>query len=689
MAVIPAVLKYVVDTRDLDKADDSLQKMDKSAEKAEKTSKKLSLAMKGIGIASAAIVASGVAFIAASKKTLAYADSLAKAADKAGITIERLQEMRYVGELNGIAFTQMDAAMAAFSNRLGKDLVGSSGAATKSLEALGLTADINAGKFTNSDQVMMEAINRVGELGTAQEKAAHLTNLFGDEVGKRMVVMLKNGSSAVHDMIKEANDLGIIMDANLVRRAEAANDAMFRLSEVIRVQTMSAVLELMPEITNFVNLLVQNKDEVLDFARNIGSLAAGFMELVAMTAKSITNLAKFLGAMDYALDETVAKTANAYTKAKEEGAGLFETEKAYTHRLAKLHKEYKAALDASVASQKKFNELAGGASVVADPTSRDKPPLSIAPKANTGSSDAARAAADSMRAHEEKTRFIMQINDDLHAMQIANIQDEQERLVAQTDFAIEQFTRRYDAELAKHNLTNEEMVLATTTRNETIEQMQLASQERLTEMSKSSFDRLMEDWADTTAQMKEASVGWANQSADALTDFAMTGEADFKGLATSIIRQLIKIQIQEMMTRSFSSLGGIFGGLFGGGAPVTSINALGNVFSNGKVTAFEDGGVVNSPTLFPMANGTGLMGEAGPEAVMPLKRGADGKLGVASSGGQGSKVVNINTTVNVQGNADGQQISTAVVNSIKSLVKQEIGNSIRPGNMLNPTQSMS
>jgi phage-related minor tail protein len=61
----------------------------------------------------------------------------------------------------------------------------------------------------------------------------------------------------------------------------------------------------------------------------------------------------------------------------------------------------------------------------------------------------------------------------------------------------------------------------------------------------------------------------------------------------------------------------------------------------GSVTPFADGGVVNSPVLFPMRGGTGLMGEAGPEAIMPLARGADGKLGVR--GGQGA----MNVTVNI------------------------------------------
>lgn len=72
-------------------------------------------------------------------------------------------------------------------------------------------------------------------------------------------------------------------------------------------------------------------------------------------------------------------------------------------------------------------------------------------------------------------------------------------------------------------------------------------------------------------------------------------------------------------------------------------------FTQGRVTAFANGGVVTGPTTFPMRGGTGLMGEAGPEAIMPLTRGADGRLGVQAQGGGGSQVVVNISTPDVEG----------------------------------------
>ena len=77
--------------------------------------------------------------------------------------------------------------------------------------------------------------------------------------------------------------------------------------------------------------------------------------------------------------------------------------------------------------------------------------------------------------------------------------------------------------------------------------------------------------------------------------------------------------------------------------------ADGAPFSQGRVMPFANGGVVNGPVRFPMRGGTGLMGEAGPEAIMPLARGADGKLGVRTEAGRAVNVVMNIQTSDVEG----------------------------------------
>lgn len=93
----------------------------------------------------------------------------------------------------------------------------------------------------------------------------------------------------------------------------------------------------------------------------------------------------------------------------------------------------------------------------------------------------------------------------------------------------------------------------------------------------------------------------------------------FRGLALSMANQVLSSALRP--------LGNIVGNLFSG--------AL-------SPKPFADGGIVNSPVLFPLRGGAGLMGEAGPEAIMPLSRGSDGRLGVRMGGGGGAASVTVN-----------------------------------------------
>lgn len=90
--------------------------------------------------------------------------------------------------------------------------------------------------------------------------------------------------------------------------------------------------------------------------------------------------------------------------------------------------------------------------------------------------------------------------------------------------------------------------------------------------------------------------------------------------------------------------------------------ADGAPFSQGRVMPFASGGIVSGATPFGMRGGMGVMGEAGPEAIMPLARGPDGKLGVRGGGGASTSVVMNITTPDVQGFARSQNQIAAQMN---------------------------
>jgi phage-related minor tail protein len=116
-----------------------------------------------------------------------------------------------------------------------------------------------------------------------------------------------------------------------------------------------------------------------------------------------------------------------------------------------------------------------------------------------------------------------------------------------------------------------------------------------------------------------------------------------------VARSMIQTTYSAAMKPVTDHFGGMLargvGGLVKGLLPF----ADGAGFAQGRVMPFASGGVVTGPVSFPMRGGIGLMGEAGPEAIMPLSRGADGRLGVRSSGGGAVNVVMNISTPDVEG----------------------------------------
>lgn len=127
---------------------------------------------------------------------------------------------------------------------------------------------------------------------------------------------------------------------------------------------------------------------------------------------------------------------------------------------------------------------------------------------------------------------------------------------------------------------------------------------------------------------------------------------------SDVMKGLVLSLSQTALSAALKPVGNLLGNLFSNALA----NANGNVISAGRVTPFASGGIVNSPVLFPMRGGAGVMGEAGPEAIMPLARGADGKLGVRTTGG-GTTHVTVNiSTPDVQGFRQSQSQIAAMMN---------------------------
>jgi lambda family phage tail tape measure protein len=161
---------------------------------------------------------------------------------------------------------------------------------------------------------------------------------------------------------------------------------------------------------------------------------------------------------------------------------------------------------------------------------------------------------------------------------------------------------------------------------------------------------------------------------DALTDLVVKGKADFRGLVVSILADLARLQLQKGLSRLFDVVGTAIG---------VKTNAVGGVYSSPSLSAYS-GGVYDSPRVFAFAHGIGVFGEAGPEAIMPLKRGRDGKLGVVAQGGTaGNITVNVHVDAtsqpgDIRGDARGIDLGRRIQAAVRAVLVDER----RPGGLL-------
>lgn len=224
----------------------------------------------------------------------------------------------------------------------------------------------------------------------------------------------------------------------------------------------------------------------------------------------------------------------------------------------------------------------------------------------------------------------------------------------------------------------------------------IASQQDWQGAASKAFRQYLEDAQNTAKQTGDLFTKAFSGMEDALVNFATTGKMNFKSLAQSIIADLIRIQIRAAMSGIMKMLvSGMGGGL---GASAGAVNGVAGDVSmaalaaNGGVWAggtrlLAAGDVLTGPRL--LAGGSALAGEAGPEAVMPLKRLSNGNLGVQAQGGSGSVYA---PTITVQVSSNSSDPNTVAKQVAAEIAKQQakmatiadgrIMNAYRPGGII-------
>lgn len=225
----------------------------------------------------------------------------------------------------------------------------------------------------------------------------------------------------------------------------------------------------------------------------------------------------------------------------------------------------------------------------------------------------------------------------------------------------------------------------------------LQSAHDLAEAQGKNLDATKQKAFDALDASKNFYTTFTNGFVDTFVDGLARGKLEWKKWLADLANQLLKSYLLKLLSTYLPMLGSGYTNTTSGtqNMDVTTSSgfsgprAMGGAFNNGY-EFFANGGVVNRTTPFGMANGRwGIMGEAGPEAIMPLTRGPNGKLGVAAHGGLGTQVINLgNTTINVQSTSDTARDDRETAKAIDKMLEDKMNRWLREqrrsGNQLNP-----
>jgi len=255
----------------------SLKKIDAAGTKASRglsnltdRAKTLRVGMRALGGALAGVAAVG-GLATLIDRSISAADAVGKTADKIGVGVEALQELRYAAQLAGVEQRTMDMALQRFTRRVAEAAKGT-GEARQALSQMGIALKDQHGNIRRSEDLLNDVAEAFRRTTDPAERLRLAFKLFDSE-GVAMVNMLVGGAEALEATRRRARDLGIVLDEDLVRNAEKARDEFDTLGKVISANLTRAVLDLAPVIAD-------TSSELADLASRAG-VAYEQMKLLA------------------------------------------------------------------------------------------------------------------------------------------------------------------------------------------------------------------------------------------------------------------------------------------------------------------------------------------------------------------------------------------------------------------------
>lgn len=519
--------------------------------------------------------------------------ALSDLAQQTGVSTDALQVLNSVAAQTGTRAGDLQRGVGTLSRVIGEAANGNT-TAQRRFADLGISFLDAQGNARSTEAVFGDLADRISSMENPAERAAAAASLLGNQLGPRLLPALMQGRDGLARMEEQARSTGQVLSAETI---EATNRAMTAF------ENMGA-----SAVTLGRNLLAQLAPALEYIARQMQGLVNGpgpELRLQAIQTEA--------GQLAAGIANIEGRLAGGALPGGVRPALQGQLDRA-RRRLDELNAEAEG-LNARLTGPR--------------PASVFDAPAGQTPVVTGGATGGGRAERD--LAQERLNRVLEQ--DMNRALQDRTRLLEQNR-TPEEKYA-DRLTRLGDLVERFQGTANEIPI-------PTIEREAIAAAEE--------YEQALRRVQGAASELSRDMQRFSQSTVRDLVQAAIAGK-DFKSVLSGILSRLASVQAERALMQLFGGGKGGFNLLTAiGGAIFGSAN--GNVLSGGSIVPFANGGVVSGPTVFPMATGrTGLMGEAGPEAIFPLERGRGGKLGVRAEGG-GSLVIN-------QTNNFGSDISRA------------------------------
>jgi lambda family phage tail tape measure protein len=671
----------------------------------------------GAAIAGSAVVAGLTAVV---KTAIDAGDELFNLQAKTGVAANALIAIGNAAKLADVDMGTLGKGLTKLNVNLVKAAEGNEDLSRK-FQALGVSVKGADGQVVSSDKALKQIADRFADMPDGAQKAAAAVAIFGKS-GAELIPLLNEGSAAMEKFTFKVGE-------DFAARSDLFNDTITELG----IKTQGFGLEL-------TDALLPALQSILEVFGDLFDTKNDWNALFSVIKVGIQSVAAFIFATVKLFDVFIKNAVAAFQVISKAVQGDFAgAAEIYRTRVGSMIEQAKQDF---AQIQKLFTDApspgtgrrTGGRAMDLDTTDADR---RAAADAKRAAAEAKRAANEQQRLFEKRRDLTQKTNDLLNQYrqnvedldnQIAGVgADPMEKLMLRRQQATAEASREVDRmTMAVVELVRDvraaggdldiqpfrEAINAFSDRQNTLAQREYI--DGLNEIGQSALDAAikMSEFGDAASQQTDAlsgardgianyleSIGTLRENIsnlsgnvfkgleDAIVSLTTTGSFNFKQFALSVVEDLTRMVTRMLIIAPIlqaiqSLLTGTGGGFLSGANALSTVKLRpGGLFANGGVF---DGGMVTRPTVFPFASGGagrfGLMGEAGPEAIMPLKRGSDGRLGVAGGSGTTNVVVNVDATgSSVQGDqGQGAALGRAVASAVQAeLIKQK-----RPGGLL-------